>query len=842
MTITCITDVADLRGIESNTLEKAERELMKKARERASNPDDATEVQKQFEDLLNKQVEWELNSAARKERQAISNIRARQKNRRAYQGMRRQKKLDQPNKDRFGPATAAAEVVNSVGEVVKNRTNSVYQGFLFDLENEGLDTFFRDPGNDISILIEIGEVNKKHAAQPGITGSKEAQRIAELFQSYTDAERAILAENGVPIGDLEGRMMKNTLDAQSLSRVTKEQFIRDFIYRIDRQKMFDRNDVSDAEARKLLGEIYDSKVQGDLDDIPLSRAGGQKQESVFANGIAKPREVHLLGAEDVKFMADKYGPGSVKATLLESLRKNARNAALIEEMGADPRNSLEQLRTEAARDATENVSSEEAKKLTNPTAWDTMMGRDLTGIMNQVDGTSMGGDSTRIREIGIAVNNLARFALLGEVTLASVPDIGSFNRAVDRMGVDLGPFHGRLIQALRKNSNMSLEEEKRMAGAIAQASRHMNVELYDISPNSTMTGKVANGSQSLSHFTFKYSLGQFWQRNMQKAAQTMWGSIVGQSMREGRTWDNLSSDMQNLMLRSGIQEEDWDTLRGLQDWLVAEDPMNDNVPTFIPDVVDSIDDESVARRIIGKPNATQRDINNARNDLRRKAVLSAHNFTNLAVISPDARTASALTLDTQAGSGLGFFARTTTSLLSWPYAFTQRAVGGEFERGLTAKAALGFGRLTAMMTMYGFIAESASEVLGGNENPDILSDDPQVQARNFAEVLSRAGAGGLAGTAATDYLLYNAPPVETGGAPLSVLGDAASDFTGGLEDMVLNGDFEKGLSKQARIIDTLTPNLPVAKPLADAIIFDAIQENIDPARAREDEQNELISF
>jgi hypothetical protein len=819
----CSANIGVLNPDDRKTFQRIVKELEKEAKETAENPNDLAEVNQIFFDLVENQRKNDLSQASRRRIEARSLLEARARRRRGMNALMNSQRTTLKGKPRFSPRMALVEELNRVGNEVVFNEGKVFQSFMFELEKQELSGFFRDNANARNILLEIGERNKKQGSQPGITGSTQAQEVARIYQQTIDSQRAIMGDNGVIIGDLEERMVRNTLTPESLKKKGKQQFVEDFLHRVDREKTFGQADLSDGKTRVKLAKLYDTITKGDMRDVPLTQRGsGARADSRLADSLTQSREVHLSGVDDVQFMVEQYGPGAVKNIMIDTVRSNARNAALVKEMGPDPRNTLESMKQYAKRNSTDE---DEISKVDEPDAQDRMMGRDPDAILDTVDGTAFRGDTSFMRDLGIITRNVASFALLGKLFFASVPDLGSFRRAQDRVGMEVGGQMAGFVDQIFQNSRLSEQQQRQALGHIGLASRFMIHDMYEMSTNGSFSGKVANYSQYLGHFTFKYSGGEFWQKTMQRVAQASFAKHMADETRAGKRFGDLEGEMQDVLLRAGVTEEDWDTLSRLQNQVIFREQMDGN-DVLMPETVRDLSDETVRNEILGRPDASDRVVRNAREEFTSKMQNALFTFTNEAVLRPDARVQSALALGTQAGTVTGFLLRSMTNLLSWPYAFTMRALGREFNNSASLMGGLaGAGTLQATMMFYAGIGLAAQDILTENKVRDWTSTENA--GRNFLDLASRGGAGGIFGGWALDAFRYNSPPFALGGPAASVIGGALRETTGSLKDLS-QGEIDDAGARLVRASEEVLPDLPIFQPLFMGGVGNWAEKEINP--------------
>jgi hypothetical protein len=125
----------------------------------------------------------------------------------------------------------------------------------------------RDKEFGRDIVREMFEL--REGGEPGKTGNADARAVAKVFARHAEIGRQDLNRMGAAIGKLDDWGGPHAHDATKMIGVTRDEWVDRIAPRLNLARTFP--DATDAEARKILGKMYDTIVTGKSDR--LTRAG-----------------------------------------------------------------------------------------------------------------------------------------------------------------------------------------------------------------------------------------------------------------------------------------------------------------------------------------------------------------------------------------------------------------------------------------------------------------------------------------------------------------------------------------------------------------------------------------
>lgn len=687
------------------------------------------------------------------------------------------------------------------------------------------------PENEVAIMTEIGELNKTVGANTGVSGSKEAVAIAEIFQRrYVDPARSKLAENGQRIESVEGYMAKVSANPDTMLAATKEKFIADLKGRVNKAKVFPKKQyANDSDVEAFLSNYFDGRTGGDLSDIPLSRVDLKRQRvAPVGKRLDRKRTLYLNTAEDYVWFMRNYGNNTVASTLVETVSNVYRTLSLVEQFGATPRNTLAHAEQIAKAQATET----ERAAIDTPGFWNSLGGRTPEQILETVDGSADYGGSLSAKRVTNIVNMGTRAALLGGTLLSAAGDLSTAFSAASRVGASGTANIVRLISAAV--GGIPEVTARQTYGIVDSANAYYIGQLFNQRiVNAGGVGVTSNATAGAVNLTMKLGLVNWWTRVGKGASATTYLRLSGENI--SQNWDELDFSYRMTLLRGGVTPQDWAAINAAGiDNLKAAD--SESLMLDI-DRVKDIPDEIIANTVLRNKSSSKRQINNARYEMGERLKLALRGYVNDAIVTPDSRTKALLRFRQTDGTVVGSITSMTTNLLSYPTAYMIQAMGRELERPGGGKYS-GMIVLTVGAILSGYIGGMLKDLSRGRVR-DWLSDDPEQQFNNFIEAASVGGFGGHLGGMIASKVLYGEGPssILGGGAPMSVM-DSLANTAYNASVLAFDGEYDEALAKVITGTRPLIPltNLPytrfpidefVTRPLLDAVGSDAYNRSDD---------------
>lgn len=709
----------------------------------------------------------------------------------------------------------AVRAFNEVMESVYNSANisalEARKSFYGDLEANKLIPYVRDKKNHLNIAKEIAELNKVQGKR-GITGDTQAQKAAEIYETYIQSARATMVRLGVPVANLEGRIVRQVFDAEFLARATKEDFVADMYTRVDRLRTFDgREDVSDAEVAKYLGDYYDGVVGGEIRDIPLNANMTERTKKTYVKKQSEHRLLHLKSAEDVLHSVEQYTGDSFIQTLDRTVFNTTYNAALIEGLGANPRSTFEAVR-EQAKALTKN--SKEQLKLSGA-------GENTYRTSMRTFFTDTGTYDPDLQAATTATKNFTNAIFLGRAGISQIGDLGTAMTASARMGASPMAHFGALLDTVFNLKGLDPDVKKAVIAGAEVQTHFMAAGVTDISTGGSPIGTVTRASHAASEFTMRASLLQAGTNMSKRAAafnyKTQLYSLGNKKLNE------LPKGMQFALARGGIFDQEWAVIAGNRELLKTDFMGKGFINVY---KVDDLQDSAFSGLV--RSGASKNEIAVARSEFKRKLLAAVGMFTDDSIITAGARERSIINMGSNPGTWSGMATQFMTSLLGYPISYSTRVIGRTMEADNPIG---GFGMLAASALVFGTVSDylwnlsrNRTRNYAGMINGEAPLDD------FLASVIVRGGFGGIYASTAIDYIQYGqgAGSLVTG-APIGLLdmitGEARKMASGAIE-----GDFEKTAEGGIELLRKLAfpTNLPIVSTAVDYAIYYPLMEMAAP--------------
>ena len=750
-----------------------------------------------FDEIVDETIQRETVKAARNELALVKSIEAREASLRIARGFQTQ------NNDK--PVTAFLKTINVLGDDVVGARHDGLGSFSLEIEEAGLDSFFhglsRNDNDALDVLTEIGELAKGSSGKPGKTKSKEALQVAKIYQSTIDAYRARQKSLGIKVDNLNGRMLRQSWFPDSLRRFgTVNDFVDAMLPRINRARTFRRSGVTDQEAREFLQTFWQERVRGLEDEAPLTDKSIIRSRETFTGSQLNSREIFLNTPEDTLFVLKNFGDGDVVSATVTAVQQSAGKTRLTELFGANPRNTVLNLRNrlkQGAPDADaaelDNLPLSQTSRFGNPDA-----------MMKIIDGSfEVESSSPNVRMVGHMIGNLARVRFLGGVVLSALPDVSTVNRASARIGAaGLENISNRFNLVMGR---VDPKMKKMMARSIDTANAYnMGALAQRVAPNNVLA-KGTNYSTYWSNWVMKWGGINKWTQHNKGVAYTLASSTISRLI--GSKFESLDRGFQNMLLRGGVLKEDWDKLSAAKESARFKDK----------DGHEYLDLDA-----LGEADA----------DLARKFQNVLSQFANEAVPTPGVRERSLLTQGQDPGSIVGVMVRAITSLLGYPVTFMTRQMSAEMDLGGSATKS-GMAKLAGTTLFAGYVTMLARDAAEGKTR-DYLSDDLGDQAALMSEAMGRGGFGGFAASVILDSVRFGSPfSGLVGGAPLEALDQAFNGLKKSIE-LGAEGEVEEAASRFGQTVRPfIAPlNIPQTSIIFDTMVYQPFLEATNPAEMR----------
>lgn len=212
------------------------------------------------------------------------------------------------------------------------------------MEKDGLLEIAKSGHLDHEIQKERFELGRREGGRPGITGNKEALKIAQILHASDRMQLKAFNEVGVPIKELEGRIGPRTHNPDSLRTDGYEKWSETIYPMIDKAQTFGVQAADVKFHAEFLNQTFNDIILGKNSISEGEDILGDRQFVNRAKTIGsqyKHRKLFFNSAEDEIKYRELYGKGTFWESKFNELRQNAKNVGLISVFGQDPKSAFE---------------------------------------------------------------------------------------------------------------------------------------------------------------------------------------------------------------------------------------------------------------------------------------------------------------------------------------------------------------------------------------------------------------------------------------------------------------------------------------------------------------------
>jgi hypothetical protein len=701
----------------------------------------------------------------------------------------------------------------SVDSRTRAREGKYLGGLINDLKREGLLQFVqarlfatgKGPLDD-KIAIELYEL--RDGGTPGRSGSADAQKIAAIIHKYQELSRADQNRVGAFIRKMPGYIVAQSHDMFRIRAAGQDEWIAKALPLLDAAKTFDG-----ADPVEFLRGVYAELSQGAFykadAEAPLI---GFKGPANLAKKASQSRVLHFKDAESWTAYNDAFGQGGVMEAVTFGLRRAARNVALMETLGTNPRAMFDRLVNEYQEEAIKDGTAATVKEKRTR----------LNGIMNVADGTVDIPGKVTLARISAGIRAWNSMAKLGGAVLSSLPDIATAAGELRYQGrgflSGLGDQVGSFFKSM-KNDTVRRQVAERLGvgfdGMIGSV-------ISRISAADSLPGKMSKLQNSF----FRLNLLSWWTDSHEAG----FGSIMARDLAlvSDKGFGALPVERQRVLSQFGIGDAEWEVIRA-HGGFDAED----GARYIVPDMLDDAPDEVFAGLIDGKVTATK--IKAARDALDGKLRAYYADRTSFGVLKGGIREKFATTQGLQAGTEAGEAVRFFMQFKTYSVSFVNKTLGRFGQEDTFWKVPGGLARMPwgerrqlaqmiLAMTALGYMSMTMKDIAKGRQPRDPA--DP----RSWQQAFLQGGGAGIYGDFLTaDYNRTGGGLLETIGGPTVGLANDSAKLARGMWDWA-SGNKEAPDGTAFSIFKNNTPflNLFYARAALDYLILYDVQEAIFP--------------
>lgn len=477
------------------------------------------------------------------------------------------------------------------------------KGSVFDFASTKSDAFFS------SVIREIYGTN---------TGNAAAKQFADKWSANMDGFRQARNRAGGTVGVIE-HYAPQRHDPTVMQRIGRDKWVSFMLQNLDRSKYLDDagGALDDAALTTVITRMYNSLVTDGINKIAVDTSTGLAESSAHSGtrNIAKSlnnkhREIHFKDADAVIAYNQQFSDRALGAAFYEHMLRNARDVAMINELGPNPDITFATLRdTARVRDSKMQgaVFDEHGEVKGSRRA-----GFGADSFYRQLQG---GFDFSPVDSISSALTAYAAATKLTSTALRApfqdTPGI-LLNMA------DVGQM-GKIISIMR--TAFSPKEASRFGIGAEVAAMQARYGSERILSQGRLN--VGNTVSRYAQATMRYTGLDAWTHAARRAGQTSHAFALGEW--SAKTWGQLDNSQRALLHNAGILAEDWAVINTLPRQKLRGNDIHD-----IADVGQHVADPDAAAALQAKMMGFVR--------MGGDIVTSEHNLTAQTVMSLGGRT------------------------------------------------------------------------------------------------------------------------------------------------------------------------------------------------------------
>lgn len=690
-------------------------------------------------------------------------------------------------------------------------------GMIADLRRANLLTTFNTRRLEREIAVELEQITKPQGER-GLSGSQEARQIAEIIDKYRKVNIGRQNRAGAWIKELPGYITRQTHDIARLRRASNRlggpstsdsdanfRAWRDFILpRLD-ERTFEGVD----NANEFLRQAYNALVTGKH----LRTEGGEDTDLLFAfkgpGNLAKRlsghRKLHFRNADAWLEYNERFGTRSLTEAIVQDLEQGARNTALMETFGTNPR---------AMFDKVVDDLREQYKQAGEIRKVDRLSRRSLQWQMAEIDGSASIPGNPTLAHVGSATRAVQTLSKLGGAFLSSIGDLGFAASEIRYQGTSTLGSYGRMLTNLL--DGLPTDADRRATADLIGVG--LEGIIGDVAARFSAQDHTAGRISKMQQVFFKLNLLGPWTDANKRGLGLMMARDL--AVKSGQGWDALDVKTRQLLGSYGLDAQRWDIARQA----VRDAP--DGNTYLMPDALRDLPDEAFA-------GVEGRSLRQLRDEIETSLRSYYVDRADFASPTPGARERALLRMGMEPGTPQGEAIRFLTQFKAFPITALTKPLGREVFGGgaRTFRDALlkgqgdllGIANMIVATTVLGYLAQSSKEIAKGR-TPRDPSDPATWQA-----AMLQGGGLGIYG----DFLLG-----ETNRFGRSMLDTLAGPTLGTLSEVdELRAKIMAGDDAGADAVRLLMSNAPFAnlfytRAALDYLIFYQLQEAVNPGYLR----------
>lgn len=625
-----------------------------------------------------------------------------------------------------------------------------YTGRLLDrVEQENLGHIFSNPVFDKYLSQELYALSG--GATQSVSADPDVFKLAKIIHEWSGELIDEFNLNGGTLTRRDDYIVRQTHNSLTLRSVGFDKWAEDISARLNwdgvKKTLADRQ-LRKAVAGKLTAERSFDKIEflkKAYATLTTGYSGDGNGAMASGSGISNifnaQRLLPFKSADDFFEYNKVYGEQSIMNAILTQARSMGQAVAQLKTLGDNPETNFAKIVAKVSDVLKDNNRQKDLERVRD--AWANGNGK-LGRLLRTATGSSNIPTNIKWARFNAGLRGAFNLVFLPGTAISSVPDsalLGARASRHNNKGIMQGPVN--LVKGIADDPNkVSLA---RRIGEYSDSMVNDIASMARVDSDSTTPRTI----QRLNHLLFKYTLANRWNYANRRALLGVVMDSFGSDLKTG----NLTEQKRGLYKRYDIETKELDFFAKLQTAL--------DTPTIEPN-----DIRSAPRDLLRTYAASDSVYAAAKNDagrelrldkLRDKLAANYNTFLlgelDYGVLRRDARTRALLTQGTNPGGGAGEILRYIGQLKGYAVSFMYNHVGqAVYGRGANIGNTRGLGGmvralqqqsygdlgtsvfgLVGLLTFYGFISYSMTQIAAGREPPPL--DDP----KTWAQAMLRGG-------------------------------------------------------------------------------------------------------
>lgn len=667
--------------------------------------------------------------------------------------------------------------------------------------------------------IEMGEI--KEDGNPGASGSKIAQRMAEIVDQVTKEMNVRLNEAGALVYNLPGYVVRQTHDmfkirkageTKAQARVAWKNFIRPLLD--------DELTYLGADKEKFLNMVFDDLYSGVTGIMGVEGVGVGHR--AISDRWATERVLHFKNAESAWLYNTKFGTHDIKQQIMVDIANRARSIALMENFGPNPEATVLNVIRKTKEWAREQENAAELV--------DSIDDHALMAYFHQLTGVNDIPNNPNLARMSGNVRAVAQMAKMGGVALTNLfTDTAFMHPEMAFHGISHLDTLGKQLTMFAKNT----KDEQRTL-------RLMGVGLDGLLGNAlsrySATGPISGPLNKFQKKFFEINFSNFVTDTVKSAAGELLSSNLGQHAH--LPWDKLPMELTRGLHLYDIGAKEWDLMRS-----VAYDHPSGNWGKMITaDQFARLTDEQIATLHTGDSKLTPQKLIKLRNTLETKLRTYISDRIDYSSPTPGHAERALATFDSKAGTGLGEAIRMLMLFKSFPITVANKVLKREiYGRGAMNikqwamndhQGKFNLATLIAMATAAGYLGMTIRDALRGRTPRELITDG-KINFDVLSDAAVQGGGLGIMGEMITrDYGHGIGSFLEGAAGPIFGQLDKVAE----LKTKAMEGDPIASQLGKLALDNTPLLNLFYTRPILNYFVLWNLQEMMNPGSLEKTEE------